>query len=228
MLANARNDGEREIPRQVDSRRSRTRWTRIPPMRRSIWSPQGHGRVMAIYHMMTEPDVETALRFPWTSIGSDAGASATEGGQDPTGPHAPARVRQLSARHRALRPRARRAHARGGHPQDDVVAGHADAPRRPRRDPRRPLGRRRRLRLRRPSRIARPTTSRASPPTASTTCSSTARSSSTTANTPARNPGRSCTGRGGESDRWNDGNDTNERERTGMAGRMLRSSDLLR
>ena len=35
---------------------------------------QGQGRVMAIYHMMTEPDVETALRFKWTSIGSDAGA----------------------------------------------------------------------------------------------------------------------------------------------------------
>jgi N-acyl-D-aspartate/D-glutamate deacylase len=40
---------------------------------------------MAIYHMMSEPDVETALRFPWTSIGSDSGASATDGGQDATG-----------------------------------------------------------------------------------------------------------------------------------------------
>jgi N-acyl-D-amino-acid deacylase len=46
---------------------------------------QGTGRVMAIYHMMNEADIETALRFPWTSIGSDAGASATAGGQDPTG-----------------------------------------------------------------------------------------------------------------------------------------------
>jgi N-acyl-D-aspartate/D-glutamate deacylase len=46
---------------------------------------QGSGRVMAIYHMMSEPDVETALRFPWTSIGSDAGAAATDGGGDPTG-----------------------------------------------------------------------------------------------------------------------------------------------
>lgn len=46
---------------------------------------QGRGRVMAIYHMMSEPDVETALRFPWTSIGSDAGAAVTDGGQDPTG-----------------------------------------------------------------------------------------------------------------------------------------------
>ncbi len=46
---------------------------------------QGEGRVMAIYHMMSEADVETALRFPWTSIGSDAGAAITSGGQDPTG-----------------------------------------------------------------------------------------------------------------------------------------------
>lgn len=46
---------------------------------------EGKGRVMAIFHMMSEPDIETALRFPWTSIGSDAGAAATEGGQDPTG-----------------------------------------------------------------------------------------------------------------------------------------------
>lgn len=46
---------------------------------------QGSGRVMAIFHMMSEPDIETALRFPWTSIGSDAGASTSDGGQDPTG-----------------------------------------------------------------------------------------------------------------------------------------------
>jgi N-acyl-D-amino-acid deacylase len=46
---------------------------------------QGKGRVMAIFHMMSEPDVETALRFPWTSVGSDAGAALSDGGQDPTG-----------------------------------------------------------------------------------------------------------------------------------------------
>jgi N-acyl-D-aspartate/D-glutamate deacylase len=46
---------------------------------------QGDGRVMAIYHMMSEADVETALGFPWTSIGSDAGAALAAGGQDPTG-----------------------------------------------------------------------------------------------------------------------------------------------
>jgi N-acyl-D-aspartate/D-glutamate deacylase len=48
----------------------------------------GSGRVMAIYHMMSEPDVETALRFPWTSIGSDAGASLGAGQVDQLGlPH---------------------------------------------------------------------------------------------------------------------------------------------
>ena len=49
---------------------------------------QGKGRVMAIYHMMSEQDIETALRFPWTSIGSDAGAALNPGQIDQTGlPH---------------------------------------------------------------------------------------------------------------------------------------------
>ncbi|MFP5356675.1 MAG: amidohydrolase family protein, partial [Gemmatimonadota bacterium] len=49
---------------------------------------QGTGRVMAIYHMMSEQDIETALRFPWTSIGSDAGAALGAGSVDQTGlPH---------------------------------------------------------------------------------------------------------------------------------------------
>jgi N-acyl-D-aspartate/D-glutamate deacylase len=49
---------------------------------------QGRGRVMAIYHMMGEQDIETALKFPWTSIGSDAGAILTLGQPDQTGlPH---------------------------------------------------------------------------------------------------------------------------------------------
>ena len=48
----------------------------------------GRGRVMAIYHMMSEPDIETALRFPWTSIGSDAGAALAAGDADGLGlPH---------------------------------------------------------------------------------------------------------------------------------------------
>ncbi len=46
---------------------------------------QGSGRVYAIYHMMSEQDVETALKFPWTSIGSDAGASEKPGEVDAIG-----------------------------------------------------------------------------------------------------------------------------------------------
>lgn len=47
-----------------------------------------NGRVMAIYHMMGEADIETALRFPWTSIGSDAGAAVSAGATDALGlPH---------------------------------------------------------------------------------------------------------------------------------------------
>jgi N-acyl-D-aspartate/D-glutamate deacylase len=49
---------------------------------------QGRGRVMAIYHMMGEEDIDAALRFPWTSIGSDAGAVLRIGVPDETGlPH---------------------------------------------------------------------------------------------------------------------------------------------
>jgi N-acyl-D-amino-acid deacylase len=49
---------------------------------------QGNSRVAAVYHMMSEPDIETALRFPWTSIGSDSGASAQIAGDDTAGlPH---------------------------------------------------------------------------------------------------------------------------------------------
>jgi N-acyl-D-amino-acid deacylase len=46
---------------------------------------QGEGRVYAIYHMMSEQDVITALKFPWTSIGSDAGASLKPGATDAIG-----------------------------------------------------------------------------------------------------------------------------------------------
>jgi len=45
-------------------------------------------RPMALYFMMDEHDIETALRFPWMSIGSDAGAAAEVGQMDVLGlPH---------------------------------------------------------------------------------------------------------------------------------------------
>lgn len=49
---------------------------------------QGKGRVLAIYHMMSEQDVKSALQFPWTSIGSDSGAAVKLGQMDEIGlPH---------------------------------------------------------------------------------------------------------------------------------------------
>ena len=49
---------------------------------------EGEGRVMAIYHMMSEEDVQWAMQQPWVSIGSDAGAALEAGAEDVLGlPH---------------------------------------------------------------------------------------------------------------------------------------------
>jgi N-acyl-D-aspartate/D-glutamate deacylase len=49
---------------------------------------EGDGRVMAIYHMMSEEDVRWAMQRPWVSIGSDAGAAMNAGATDGLGlPH---------------------------------------------------------------------------------------------------------------------------------------------
>jgi N-acyl-D-amino-acid deacylase len=48
----------------------------------------GTNRAMALYFMMSEPDIEAALRFPWMAIGSDAAASERLGEIDALGlPH---------------------------------------------------------------------------------------------------------------------------------------------
>jgi N-acyl-D-amino-acid deacylase len=45
-------------------------------------------RAMGLYFMMSEPDIEAALRWPWMSIGSDAGANEAPGKIDAIGlPH---------------------------------------------------------------------------------------------------------------------------------------------
>lgn len=45
-------------------------------------------RAMAFYFLMSEPDIEMALRWPWMSIGSDAGSNTGPGSMDATGlPH---------------------------------------------------------------------------------------------------------------------------------------------
>jgi N-acyl-D-aspartate/D-glutamate deacylase len=87
VLANARNPAN-----------AKYNGMRIPDIARAMGKSEadaawdlvleGSGRVMAIYHMMSEQDVETALRFPWTSIGSDAGAALNVAQGDDLGlPH---------------------------------------------------------------------------------------------------------------------------------------------
>ena len=36
---------------------------------------QANGRAGALYYLMSEPDIETAVKFPWTGLGSDSDAS---------------------------------------------------------------------------------------------------------------------------------------------------------
>ena len=87
VLANARNAANaRHVGKSIATIARETR--RDPADVAFDLVVQGEGRVMGIYHMMSEQDIETALRFPWTSIGSDAGAVASIGETDPTGlPH---------------------------------------------------------------------------------------------------------------------------------------------
>ncbi len=87
VLANARNP---ENARFVGKNLAEIgkEWGKDPADAAFDLVAQGTGRVMAIYYMMSEQDIETALRFPWTSIGSDAGAAAQFGAADATGlPH---------------------------------------------------------------------------------------------------------------------------------------------
>jgi N-acyl-D-amino-acid deacylase len=84
VLANARNAANARFEGKTLEEIGKS-WGKDPVDAAWDLVAEGEGRVMAIYHMMSEADVETALGFSWTSIGSDAGAAATSGGQDPTG-----------------------------------------------------------------------------------------------------------------------------------------------
>jgi N-acyl-D-aspartate/D-glutamate deacylase len=87
VLVNARNPTNAKYEQQTIAQIAREQ-NKDPADAAWDLVAQGNGRVMAIYHMMGEPDIETALRFPWTSIGSDAGAVAQVGAPDATGlPH---------------------------------------------------------------------------------------------------------------------------------------------
>ena len=84
ILANARNPANAKYERKPMSDVARE-MGREPADAAMDLVLAGSGRVTAIYHMMSENDIETALRFPWTSIGSDAGAVLSVGGTDATG-----------------------------------------------------------------------------------------------------------------------------------------------
>ncbi len=57
------------------------------------------GRVSAIYHMMSEQDIETALKFPWTSLGSDASAALDPNAIGPAHPRANGNFPRLIAKY---------------------------------------------------------------------------------------------------------------------------------
>jgi N-acyl-D-aspartate/D-glutamate deacylase len=57
------------------------------------------GRVSAIYHMMSEQDIETALKFPWTSLGSDASAALDPNAAGPGHPRANGNFPRLIAKY---------------------------------------------------------------------------------------------------------------------------------
>ncbi len=87
VLVNAQNAGNAKYERKTLSAIARE-MHKDPADAAMDLVLQGERRVMAIYHMMSERDIETALRFPWTSIGSDAGAVLVLGRPDQTGlPH---------------------------------------------------------------------------------------------------------------------------------------------
>ena len=88
VLANAfnakydryRNQSLEEIARQLGKEPADVAW--------DILLAAQPNRAMALYFMMDEADIEMALRWPWMSIGSDAGANEKPGDIDAIGlPH---------------------------------------------------------------------------------------------------------------------------------------------
>ncbi|MBX6363888.1 MAG: D-aminoacylase [Gemmatimonadetes bacterium] len=87
VLVNARNPENARFEQKTLTQIAKE-WGKDPADAAFDLVAQGKGRVLAVYHMMGEPDIETALRFPWTSIGSDAGSALEPNGPDAIGlPH---------------------------------------------------------------------------------------------------------------------------------------------
>lgn len=81
VLADARNPANAHFDGQSITQIARA-WHKTPTDAAFDLVAQGNGRTTALYFMMSEKDIETALRFPWTSIGSDAGAAVNPGALD--------------------------------------------------------------------------------------------------------------------------------------------------
>jgi N-acyl-D-aspartate/D-glutamate deacylase len=87
VLVNARNKENARFEGKSLTRIAKE-WNKSPADAAFDLVAQGEGRVLALYYMMSEKDIATALKFPWTSIGSDAAAALKPGGVDVLGlPH---------------------------------------------------------------------------------------------------------------------------------------------
>jgi N-acyl-D-amino-acid deacylase len=87
VLVNARNKENARFEGKSLTRIAKE-WNKGPADAAFDLVAQGEGRVLALYYMMSEKDIVTALKFPWTSIGSDAAAALKPGGVDVLGlPH---------------------------------------------------------------------------------------------------------------------------------------------
>ncbi len=84
VLVNAQNKENSRFEGKT-MRRIAREWQKEPADAAFDLVLQGNGRVLALYHMMSEKDIITALKFPWTSIGSDAAASLQPGSVDTLG-----------------------------------------------------------------------------------------------------------------------------------------------
>jgi len=84
VLANAQNEDHKRFEGKSMTAIAKE-WKKTPADAAFDLVAAGRGRVTAIYHMMSEQDVMTALKFPWTSIGSDAAATLDPGKVDTLG-----------------------------------------------------------------------------------------------------------------------------------------------
>ena len=97
-------------------------------------------RAMALFFMMSEGDIETALKAPWMAIGSDAAATERLGEMDALGLPHPRSYGNFPRADRRVRAQAQGAHAGGRRAQAVVAAGDAHAAVRPRGVARRTVG----------------------------------------------------------------------------------------